>query len=73
MNPIEKVQERPAESAAPTVWVALSGLMVAFGVDPTKAAAIAGVAAALTPIVVTFFAARRRERAIERHPVGADV
>jgi hypothetical protein len=59
-GPIEKVQERPAETAAPTVWIALSGLMVAFGIDPQKAAAIAGVAAALTPTVVTFFAARRK-------------
>lgn len=62
MNPIEKIQQRPSESAAPTVWVALSGLMVAFGVDPQKAAAVAGVAATLTPIVVTYFHAKRKAR-----------
>jgi hypothetical protein len=59
MNPIEKVQQRPAESATPAVWTAVTGVAVAFGVDPVKAAAVAGLAAVLTPILVTYLHARR--------------
>lgn len=68
MNPVEKVQQRPAESATPAVWVAITGVAVAFGVDPEKAAAVAGLAAAVTPIIVTYFHARSVNKAVARHP-----
>lgn len=63
MNAVEKVQQRPAETAAPAVWVAVSGVLIAFGLDPEKAAAVAGLLGVLTPLVVTFFVARSRTRA----------
>jgi hypothetical protein len=46
--------KRPAEFSAPAVWAALTALAVAFGVDPAKAAAFAGMAAALAPAIVTW-------------------
>ena len=60
-----KVAKRPAEAAAPTVWVALEGVLHAFGVDPGKAAAVSGLIAVLAPMVVTYFVAKvdRKRRA----------
>ena len=46
--------KRPAETATPTVFVALTGVLTAFGLDPAKAAAISGLVAAATPSAVTF-------------------
>ena len=46
--------KRPAETATPAVFVALTGVLTAFGLDPGKAAAISGLVAAVTPGVVTF-------------------
>lgn len=54
----ELVKRRPAETAAPTVMGALTALLVAFGVDPARAAAIAGVVAVLVPAAVTWYRTR---------------
>lgn len=54
----ELVKRRPAETAAPTVLGALTALLVAFGVDPARAAAMAGVVAVLAPTVVTWWKTR---------------
>jgi hypothetical protein len=62
MKPVRKakatVRRRPAETAAPGVWVALTATLSAFGVEPTRAAAVSGLVAAVTPMVVTYFHAR---------------
>ncbi len=59
---VQAVAKRPAEVAAPTVWGAASGLLIAFGLKPDKAFAISGFASAITPAVVTFFNRRKRGR-----------
>jgi hypothetical protein len=53
------VRRRPAESTAVGIYPALTGLLVAFGVDPVRAAAIAGVAAAVAPMAVTWWRTRK--------------
>ena len=52
-NPTQNVK-RPAETATPAVFVALTGVLTAFGLEADKAAAISGLVAAATPAVVTF-------------------
>ena len=54
-----KVAQRPAETAAPAVFVAVTGVLTAFGLDPAKAAAISGLLAAVTPMVVTYVVSKR--------------
>lgn len=48
------VSKRPAEYGAAGAYAALTGVLVTFGVEPAKAAAIAGLAAAVVPAVLTY-------------------
>lgn len=48
------IARRPAESLAVGSFAGLTGLLVAFGVDPDKAAALSGAVAALVPMVTSF-------------------
>jgi hypothetical protein len=52
------IGRRPAETAAPGIYAALTGVLVAFGVSSTKAAAIAGLVGVIVPMVVTYFSAK---------------
>jgi hypothetical protein len=52
------VKDHPAEPAALGVWGAVTALLVAFGVDVGRATAISGLAAALTPTIVTWWRSR---------------
>lgn len=62
MNPASPTpQNSPGEIAAPAVWVALGSVLVAFGLSPTKASAVAGMAAVLTPYVVKLALWMRRK------------
>lgn len=57
-KPTDLVKRRPAETAAPTVLGALTALLVAFGLDAARAAAIAGAVAVITPTVITWWRTR---------------
>lgn len=57
------IQERPSELGTPTAYGLTIGLLTAFNVDPVKAAAIAGVVAAVMPGAITFLVELRRRRA----------
>ena len=57
----ETVKSSPGELGAVSVWGALTGLLTVFGVNPTKALAISGMAAALTPTIVKAFKAWRHK------------
>ncbi len=46
--------QRPAEYGTLGAWGAVSGLLIAFGVDPLKAQAVAGAVAAVAPAIITF-------------------
>jgi hypothetical protein len=54
------IRHRPAETTAAGLYPAVTGFLTAFGVDPVKAAAVAGLIASLAPMVVTYFVARRK-------------
>jgi hypothetical protein len=54
----ETVDKHPAETSAPSVLAVVTAVLIAFGVEPERAAAIGGVAAALTPIIVTWWRTR---------------
>lgn len=49
-----RVSKRPAEYGAAGAYAALTGVLVAFGIEPAKAAAFAGLAAAVTPGALTY-------------------
>ena len=80
------VARRPAESIAVGSFAGLTGILVAFGVDPDKAAAFAGAVSALAPMITSFvvdlkadYAARKAEaeailrQAEEAYNAGRDV
>lgn len=49
-----KKVRRIAETGTPTIGAALTGVLVAFGVDPYKAAAISAMVMALAPALLTY-------------------
>lgn len=51
---IRHVKKHPAEYGAAGVWASVSALLQAFGVSADHAIAIAGVAAAVAPAILTF-------------------
>jgi hypothetical protein len=53
----------PGEVSALGAWTALVPILVAFGIDPTKAMAIAGGVSALAPYVVKVVIQWRGRRA----------
>jgi hypothetical protein len=56
-------QKSPGEVAALGGYGALTGVLVAFGVDPTRALAISGAVAAASPYIVKFVVWYRKEKA----------
>jgi hypothetical protein len=50
----------PGESGTIVVFSALSGAMIAFGISPTKASAVAGLAAAVSPYALKAFVQWRK-------------
>ncbi len=56
-----KPSASPGEVSAIGIWGALSALLIAFGVDPARAAALAGVAGTLAPYAVTAVIAWRKK------------
>ena len=57
-----KPSASPGEVSAIAIWAALSALLVTFGVDAARAAAIAGMAGAIAPYAVKAFKAWRKKR-----------
>jgi hypothetical protein len=56
----------PGEVSAIGAWGALSGILIAFGVDPIRATAIAGAVAAAAPYVVKAVIWWRRRPSLTR-------
>jgi hypothetical protein len=52
------ISKHPAETAAPSLLAVVTAVLIAFGVDAARAAAIGGVVGALAPIVVTWWRTR---------------
>lgn len=45
---------RIAETGTPTIGAALTGVLVAFGVEPMRAVALSGLVMALAPAALTY-------------------
>jgi hypothetical protein len=56
-----KPSASPGEVSAIGIWGALSALLIAFGVDPARAAAMAGMAGAVAPYAVKAVIAWRKK------------
>ncbi len=55
-----KPSASPGEVSAIGIWGALSALLIAFGVDAARAAAIGGMAGAAAPYLIKAFLAWRK-------------